>query len=190
MDDITSFKFVLLLFPGFLTLLIKNGLCTTKDKKDIDKIIEALAYNLLNYTVYRIYIFLLSQLGISNNILIETITIFIISLSTGILIAFVINKGWVYTLLREKIKITNFTGRVSVWNDIFLDFRGKWLLVHLQDGRKLIGWPDYYSEDTKEKELFLSDAAWMDEDGSKVNITGPGIYINGNKVIELIEILD
>jgi len=49
LNSISSFEIILILFPGFLTLLVKNGLVTTKEKTGVDKIVEALAYNLLNY---------------------------------------------------------------------------------------------------------------------------------------------
>lgn len=65
LDSISSFEIVLVLFPGFLTLLVKNVLVTTKEKTGIDKIIEALAFNLLNYVIYRIDIALLNLLGLS-----------------------------------------------------------------------------------------------------------------------------
>jgi len=68
LNTLSSFEVVLILFPGFLTLLVKNGLITIKEKKDIDKIIEALAYNLLNYGIYRFDIYLLNLIGIYTNI--------------------------------------------------------------------------------------------------------------------------
>lgn len=190
LNTLSSFEVVLILFPGFLTLLVKNGLITIKEKKDIDKIIEALAYNLLNYGIYRFDIYLLNLIGIYTNITFNVIFILIIAVSNGVLIAIFLDKGWLYNFLREKLKVTNLTGKVAVWNDIFFDYRGKWLLIHLIDGRKIIGWPKYYSEDVKEKEIFLADAAWMKDNGDFIDVEGSGILITGNHVIELIEILD
>jgi len=190
LNSISSFEIVLILFPGFLSLLVKNGLITTKEKTGVDKIVEALAFNLLNYVIYRIDIYFLSLLGLCTNLTFNVIFILVIAMSNGIIIAVILDKGWLYKFLSEKIKITNLTGRLAVWNDIFSDYRGKWILIHLIDGRKIIGWPKYYSEEPNNKEIFLADAAWMKDNGEFIDVEGPGILITGNRTIELIEILE
>lgn len=190
LNSISSFEIVLVLFPGFLTSIVKNGLIITKEKTGIDKIIEALAFNLLNYVIYRIGIYFLSLLELYTNITFDIIFILGIAVSNGIVIAVILDKGWLYKFLREKIKVTHLTGRLAVWNDIFSDYRGKWILIHLIDGRKIIGWPKYYSEEPNKKEIFLADAAWMKDNGEFIDVEGPGILITGNRTIELIEILE
>jgi hypothetical protein len=189
LNSISSFEIVLILFPGFLSLLVKNGLITTKEKTGVDKIVEALAFNLLNYVIYKIDIYFLSLFGLCTTPTFNVIFILIIAISNGIIIAVILDKGWLYKFLSEKIKITNLTGRLTVWNDIFSDYRGKWILIHLIDGRKIIGWPKYYSEEPNNKEIFLADAAWMKDNGEFIDVEGSGILITGNRTIELIEIL-
>ncbi len=188
-----------MLFPGFLTMAIKNGLLATKDKTGVDKIVEAIAFSLVDYGVY---VLISSSLGLSlikvqiqkeavqlidfniqNIILILAIAILI-----GVLVATLLERGWLYKILR-KLKITYLTGRITVWNDVFSSYRKIWVLVHLKDGRKIIGWPRYYSGGSTRRELFLADAAWVPDDGKLVDVEGEGILITEGCGIDLIEVL-
>ena len=63
-------------------------------------------------------------------------------------------------------------------------------MIHLIDGRQIIGWPKYYSEEPNNKETFLVDAAWMEDNGEFIDVGGPAILITGNRTIKLIEILE
>ena len=197
--SIISLQIILMLFPGFLTLAIKNGLATTKEKTGVDKIVEAIAFSLVDYGVY---LLISSSLGLS---LIEVqiqkevmqftglniqniILILAIAILIGILVATLLERGWLYKIL-GKLKITYLTGRITVWNDVFSSYRKIWVLVHLKDGRKIIGWPRYYSEDPIRRELFLTNAAWMADDGQFTDVEGEGILITEGCGIDLIEIL-
>jgi len=189
-----------MLFPGFLTLAIKNGLTTIKEKAGVDKIVEAIAFSLVDYGIY---LLISSPLGLSlikvqiqkeavqftglniqNIILILAIAILI-----GILFGTFLERGWLYKILRDKLKITYLTGRIAVWNDVFSSYRKIWVLVHLRDGRKIIGWPKYYSDDPLRRELFLANAAWMADDGQFTDVEGEGILITEGCGIDLIEVL-
>lgn len=199
LPSIISLQIILMLFPGFLTMAIKNGLLATKDKTGVDKIVEAIAFSLVDYGVY---VLISSSLGLSlikvqiqkeavqligfniqNIILILAIAILI-----GVLVAILLERGWLYKILRT-LKITYLTGRITVWNDVFSNYREIWVLVHLKDGRKIIGWPKYYSEVSTRRELFLADAAWVSDDGKLVDIEGDGILITEDCGIDLIEVL-
>lgn len=199
LPSIISLQIILMLLPGFLTLAIKNGLFATKDKAGVDKIVEAIAFSLVDYGVYvlistslglsliRVQIqkeaVQLTGLNIQNILLILAIAILI-----GVLVATLLERGWLYKILR-KLKITYLTGRIAVWNDVFSSYRKIWVLVHLKDGRKVIGWPKYYSEVSTRRELFLAEAAWMTDDGKFINVEGEGILITEGCGIDLVEIL-
>ena len=199
LPSIISLQIILMLFPGFLTMAIKNGLLATKDKTGVDKIVEAIAFSLVDYGVY---VLTSSSLGLSlikvqiqkeavqlidfniqNIILILAIAILI-----GVLVATLLERGWLYKILR-KLKITYLTGRITVWNDVFSSYRKIWVLVHLKDGRKIIGWPRYYFGGSTRRELFLADAAWVPDDGKFVDVEGEGILITEGCGIDLIEVL-
>ncbi len=62
------------------------------------------------------------------------------------------------------MRITYRTARDSTWIDIFIDQR-RYVEVAFTDGRRLFGWPLYYSNRPEEGLLYLYDAAWIDGDG-------------------------
>jgi hypothetical protein len=50
------------------------------------------------------------------------------------------------------------------------------LEVEIGDGRRLMGWLRYYSDEPQDSNLFLENAAWI-VDGDPVPIDGSGILI-------------
>ena len=58
--------------------------------------------------------------------------------------------------------------------------------VNLTDGRRLFGWPQYYSNHPEEGLLYLYDAAWIDGDGQYVDLDAHGILLTRKDDIESI----
>ena len=75
--------------------------------------------------------------------------------------------------------------RENTWLDIFIDQR-RYLVVTFADGRRLIGWPEYCSNDTTEGLLYVSDPAWIGEDGDYSDLDVQGMLLNNNDRIESI----
>ena len=65
----------------------------------------------------------------------------------------------------RKLGITASTARINTWLDILIDQR-RYVVVTFTDGRRLFGWPEYYSNDTAEGLLYISDPAWIEDDGN------------------------
>ena len=74
------------------------------------------------------------------------------------------------------IRFTYRTARDSTWIDIFIDQR-RYVEVAFTDGRRLFGWPLYYSNQPEEGLLYLYDAAWIDADGKYVDLDAHGILL-------------
>ncbi|MBC8205056.1 MAG: hypothetical protein H8E87_06065 [FCB group bacterium] len=86
--------------------------------------------------------------------------------------------------------------RGSLWLDVFhekyslsKDFKeredivGAYLVVEMNDGRRVYGWPEYFSDEFKEGPvLFLTRARWLLEDNEKLDIPYPGIMIMGSEI--------
>jgi hypothetical protein len=111
-----------------------------------------------------------------------------LSIGLGVLIGF-INTHDLSGRFFRFIRATQRTTRSSVWGDVFHERSGV-VQVGLADGRRILGWVEYYSDDPKESNLFLQKAKWIDENGDLVPILGPGILITKDFKIEYIEFLD
>lgn len=64
------------------------------------------------------------------------------------------------------MRLTHRTARDNTWIDIFIDQR-RYVEVTLTDGRRLFGWPLYYSNQPEEGLLYLYDPAWIDDDDDR-----------------------
>ena len=83
------------------------------------------------------------------------------------------------------MRLTYRTARDSTWIDIFIDQR-RYVEVAFTDGRRLFGWPLYYSNHPDEGLLYLYDAAWIDGDGKYVDLDAHGILLTKKDDIESI----
>jgi hypothetical protein len=62
--------------------------------------------------------------------------------------------------------------------------------IEFGDGRRLRGWPQHFSDTPEEASVFLTRAAWILDDGTAIEIAGPGILVTKNYVIQTIMFLD
>lgn len=95
----------------------------------------------------------------------------ILPLGLGVLIT----HDYLFRIL-DKLGVTRRTGRASVWLDVFVEQR-RCVIVDFKDGRRLFGWPEFYSDDINEGMLFLSSAAWLDDDGQYIPLMMRGFLI-------------
>ena len=87
--------------------------------------------------------------------------------------------------LLRKLRITASTARINTWLDILIDQR-RYVVVTLTDGRRLFGWPEYYSNDTTEGLLYISDPAWIEDDGNYSDLGVHGILLTNKDKMESI----
>jgi hypothetical protein len=105
----------------------------------------------------------------------------------AVLVAAMMNRDFPLSVLR-RLRITQWTSRVAVWNDCFDTF-GDYVQVELADGRQVMGWLRFYSNTEEESALFLEDAAWIGEGGVQIPINGPGILLTKRSGIRTVMFL-
>lgn len=187
-----------ILLPGFLCARMVQSLCVRPKQTELDKIIESLLYSFVVYVVFVSISGGAMPVGVLTRE-IDGMTHFGIELKTralvqlcgiSLILAFAIGgivtndiSGRVFRYLR----LTQRTTRSSVWSDTFHDMGGV-ILVELGDGRRVMGWLRYYSDEPKDSSLFLEKAAWLDE-GKTTAINGPGVLITRDLGINFIVFL-
>lgn len=199
-----SFTILIILLPGFLTKRIIDSLVIRGKSLVFKDIIEALLFSFVIYTLLTLASIPFPSLAIFQLEIIEKSTIpqivpilnyknilflLVASILLGLSVAYVANKGWYFNLFYN-LNFTKRTGRIDVWDDVFTAHQGKWILVSLEDGTKILGWPDYYSEDPQKRELFIAEATIFDKNGYKRDVRGPGILLTEDSKIKNIEFLD
>ena len=75
-----------------------------------------------------------------------------------------------------------------VWFDIFTD-KKTYIIINFENGRRLYGWPEYYSDNPEDKSPFLCQAAWIDKEEKHIELDNKGILITPNEKIDTIEFL-
>lgn len=199
---LAALNILIFLLPGFLSQRIVEGLAVVAKPGDLTRVIDALVLSFVNYLFYSLLatIFRLkplpiaftseTQLKISWHDSLSMLVLFLVAVIVGMMISKSINEGWHYRILREgRLRFTRKTGRIDVWHDIFSDFRGRWIRVHLKNGAEIMGWPDYYSEDPAKRELFVAQAVVREPDGTIYEVPGPGVLLTEKAEVERIDIL-
>ncbi len=196
---------LIVLLPGFVTARLIQSLTTRKPQPELDKIVEALIYSFVVYSQF-VLVFkrhpltaVLRSEGDSPSaqgyslqfVPVDVGWLLVFALGLGLLVAGSINND-VHTRFLRWLRITRKTPRPSVWLDVFHHFQGaraEYVLVELEDGRNLYGWPRYYANTPEEGALFLERASWILEDGKEIPIEGPGILISQNVRIKTVSFI-
>jgi hypothetical protein len=195
---IQALQIIIFLLPGFITLYVARSLIAYRPKPELDKIIEALIYSLINYAVFTLFSNLfpisaiIKSLEEEKKLSIEFnrkafLLILIISFSLGIIIA-IFKRYDLHMKFFRLIRVSNKTSRSSVCQDIFIDQKA-FVTVYMEDGLRIIGWPTYVSDDPEDGYIFLSDAAWIKDNDGVIEIKGPGILITPTAKIQAIEFI-
>ena len=189
-----------LLLPGFACAYIVQQLTTRPKQTELDKVIEAFLFSLLLYLcVGPVFHFALPvgwhaaaigaqdyQIQIAWR---EMAVLAAVAVGFSVLYAANINHDWIWKFMRW-ICVTERTARTSIWGDSFQDIGGCTVQVGLADGRTVKGWVRYYSDDVGEASVFLEEAEWVDAEGKKIPIRGPGILLAPKSDIQYVMFLD
>jgi hypothetical protein len=191
-----------ILLPGFLSAYILQSLVGRPRQSDLEKVIEALIFSFV--------IYLLSVLIIGTKLPVTWEpqrdasggTGYVIHLSwwklpvllflpivLGLFSAFLLRHDYILRVMRWA-KLTERTSRASTWNDVFQDVDGV-AQVELGDGRSVIGWVLYYSDDADDASIFLQRAAWVNPETNEPEpIPGKGILLTKESGIRSVMFLD
>jgi hypothetical protein len=182
------------LTPGFISSAIMNFLVVREDKKELTKIVEALAFSLIIYTIYAILhgqspVILDSTSGtvVYNYDAVGFLWLAGITLLIPIAISYCITND-LHMKLARILRITTKTARPSIWLDVFYNNK-KHIIIDFENGRRLYGWPMYYSDNPKEPYLFLYKPYWVQEK-KFIDTEVYGMLITPEQKIDIIEILN
>lgn len=183
---------LLVLLPGFLSSAILDALVVRKGRDLASRVLEALVFSFLIYAISSAILqrdaqgASLSDTGVGFEGT-DLLLILGVALAIPLLLSVSINNDLHMRLLR-KIKVTSRTSRDAVWLDVFTGQRA-YVIVNFADGRRLFGWPMYYSDSADDGHLYLHDPAWITEGGTYLELER-GIFIVDADVVETIEFLD
>jgi hypothetical protein len=193
---------MLILLPGFLAAYILQALVTRPRQTDLEKLIEALIFS---FVIYLTSVLLIgttlpvswrattdssgNQTWTVNGSWGHLLILLLLPILFGLVSAWLMQHDFVLRLLR-RLSLTDRTSRASTWVDVLQDVDGV-AQVELSDGRSVMGWVLYYSDDPDDASLFLERAAWVKSSGDGLEpIPGAGILITKEAGIRSIMFLD
>lgn len=189
-----ALQVLIFLIPGLISSVLLNALISRKEKNDLSKIVEALIFSMLTYFIYSLFI---KESPISLSHLEKTFysydrnglfLLIIISLLLSVIASWLIITD-THMKIARFFKLTNKTARKDVWLDAFYDNK-KHIIVNFKSGQRIIGWPEYFSDDAKNQYIFLSKPSWIDNNKYVDLKNTKGLLITPNLAIEFIEFLD
>ena len=186
---------LMFLLPGFLCITVLDMLTPARKRFSTQYVVNALIYSLIIYAVYSAAFKDFPILLIEKTVKEETqytlqflkgsvIFLIIISIVIPCLLALSI-KFDLHMKLFRFLKITDRTSRISLWFDIFTTHKD-YVVITYKDGKRLYGWPEYYSDEAEDKSLFISRASWLDQNNNMTKIGGRGVLFPTTENIETV----
>jgi len=191
-----------ILLPGFLAAYILQSLVRRPKQSDLEKLVEALIFSFVVYLISALIIG--TELPISwqaekgplGNLTYaihlswwKLLVLLLLPIILGLLSAFLMQHDYLLRSLRWA-GLTDRTSRASTWNDVLQDVNGV-AQVELADGRSVMGWVRYYSDDADDASIFLERAAWVKTGTDELEpIAGQGILLTKDAGIRSVMFLD
>lgn len=188
MDNLFSQATPLLLFllPGFLSAWIFYGLTSHPKPSQFERTVEALVFT---FVVQGITGMIKASLVAAGSVLAvgawsndsQTFWSIVAASALGVGVAAAVNKDTFHSWLRRR----GFTSRTSHPSEWFcvLDSNPAYVILQLQDGRRLTGWPKEWPVNPSTGQFYMQQPAWIDENGNVVDLDNlDGIIIHATDV--------
>ena len=163
------------LLPGFITSFLFYSLTSFPKKSTFELIVMALIYTIAINSIVEVLGWGFIAIGKNYISIAEwTSTIRVLwsiffAILLGLLLAYLYNNDKLHKILR-RLKITNQTSYPSEWYGTFSETK-LYVVLHLSDRRRIMGWPLEWPSSTKNGHFILQDAAWLiEEEGTKKTI--------------------
>jgi hypothetical protein len=166
---INLFNFLL---PGFITSFLFYSLTSFPKKSEFEMVVMALIYTVIINALVEVWGWMLITVGNSGCLIGEwssaakVLWSVFFALLIGFLLTFFYNNDLLHKLLR-KLNITNQTSYPSEWYGTFSETRHSYVVLHLIDGRRIMGWPLEWPSSPKSGHFVLEDAVWLAEDNGE-----------------------
>lgn len=195
-----ALQIFLILLPGFSAAYVVQALSTRRSQSDLERVIEALVFSFLVYICYvpvnagRLPFHLVRENPhVDATVVWEPRQLgWLILVTAGFSFAAVAYIRFDGNRVFQWLRLSERTTRNSIWNDVFESeaIDGQPLQVELGDGRNVLGKLHYYSDAAEDASIYLTEAAWVDENANTIPIPGSGILLTKNCGIRTISLLD
>lgn len=187
-DIVELLKF---LVPGLIAAWVFYGLTPHKRLSAFERVIQALVFTLFVQTAFEFTKHFLLGMGTFFEVgpwneLSVTFWYVVTALSAGAALAWIANSNRLHQALQQ-IGITKQTSYPSEWYGVLAESEN-YVILHLQDERRISGWPKEWPSSFDEGHFYLKSAIWLDEESDVPLDDSEGILIPAERVT-YVEIL-
>lgn len=181
------------LMPGFLTAWVVYGLTTYTKPSQFERIVQALIYS---FIVKALVVAVESMLLLAGRLVllgvwdhsIEVIASAVLAIALGLVLSFFMINDAFFRQAR-RLGITSRTPYPSEWYGAFSARPPRYIVLHLQSGRRITGYPMEWPTEPTSGHFKLTDAAWLDDQNQEIVLDmNESILISANQV-EIVEFL-
>lgn len=196
--SVEALNVLLYLTPGLIAVTILDLVWVRREREAFKRIVESLVFSLIAYAGAWLvggafpvgWHTILDGTGkVARTELIfdssALLPVLGLSVLVPLIVAHVLTSNVIMRVLR-KLRVTERTGRSSTWLDVFIDQK-RYIIVNFVDGRRVYGWPMYYSDDPVEGAIYLAAPQWYDENGRPTPSTEHGLFIVRKESVDFIE---
>lgn len=184
--------------PGWLSLAIFEALTNRPLKSSSDRLIDAALLASFDLGIYLILTKIFNELtlefitlekigDITTIVGIKGASIVVllgVSLLVGFLASIVYNTDFFMRLMRI-LRITRKYSSPSLWMQVFEKYGDRWVIIHLTDGKQIIGAARISSDLEEEKALMLEEVEIYK--GKKLLRKSQAMYMKIDNKVEFIE---
>lgn len=180
------------LLPGFLAAWVFYGFTSYPKPSQFERVVQALIFTLIiqaavfaeKWTAYALGKYWALGLWTDQS---EMFSATVTAIALGVTFSFFANSDGFHKYVR-KLGVTRETSFPSEWFGAFLK-NVTYVVLHLEDERRLYGWPIEWPSEPKEGHFVLEQPSWI-VNGKDVPITGvKTIMVNVNDV-KWVEFMD
>lgn len=179
-----TIEVLVFLLPSFVAVIVFYSFTSHPKPNIFEQIIQSLIFTI---TISTILWFFKSQIASWNENITLILSIAIAGL-LGILAVYLINEDILHRILR-KFKITKETSYPSEWYSAFSRLSDCYVVLHMNGGRRLYGWPSEWPSDPSEGHFLIQDGEWLLENNEREPITGVVAILIPASEVEMVEFL-
>jgi hypothetical protein len=181
------------LMPGFLTAWVVYGLTTYTKPSQFERIVQALIYSFMVSALVAVAepLLLLAgqfvRLGTWDSSA-ELIASAVLALALGFLLSFFM-KNDVFFRQARRLGLTSRTPFPSEWYGAFAARPPRYVVLHLEGGRRITGYPIEWPTEPTSGHFKLTDAAWLDDLNNEIPLDTNDSILIAAKQVEMVEFL-
>ena len=152
------------LLPGLVSVIVFYALTSHPKPSELERIVQALAFTIASQVIssVAVHIFDFDQTADEWPEFSVVVLPFCISVILALIAATATNHDFPHSLLR-KIGITRETSYSSEWYGAFAENEGQYVVLHLKNGNRLLGWPEEWPGKPNQGHFRMSDCEWLVE---------------------------